>query len=266
MMYFIRACTPASGEDSSVHIYFLFTQAESVALAIYLLTATILKDLLSLSNSISYIFVAIMTILLMYPIAIPIKMTLFPANPKKPEPPFDSSDDLVAEEGDSSQKDPLLVPSSSETYLGSFHNEDVSDVDMLLTGVSLGVDDTTILLSLFSFCNFLGRLGGGAVSEHFVSDSLTIMIITFLLYALAINGILYAATGLPGICYGVHFAIMIPTASELFGLRHFGIIFNFMQLGNPLGTLLFSGLLAGLCIRCRGSQATRLLLLGTKLF
>ena len=72
-----------------------------------------------------------------------------------------------------------------------------------------------------------------------------IMIITFLLYASAINGTLYAATGLLGICYGVHFAIMIPTASELFGLRHFGIIFNFMQLGNPLGALLFSGLLAG---------------------
>ena len=221
MMYFIRACTPASGEDSSVHVHFLFTQAASVALAIYLLTTTILKDLLSLSNSISYIFVAIMVILLMSPIAIPIKMTLFPTNARKPEPPFGSSDDLVAEEGDSSQTDSLLVPSSSETYLESFHDEDVSEVDMLLAvgegavkkkrkpkrgedfkfreaivkadfwllwlayflgvgtgvtvlnnlaqiGVSVGVDDTTILLSLFSFCNFLGRLGGGAVSEHFV--------------------------------------------------------------------------------------------------
>ncbi|PSR89339.1 Protein NUCLEAR FUSION DEFECTIVE like [Actinidia chinensis var. chinensis] len=309
MMYFIRACTPASGEDSSVHVHFLFTQAASVALAIYLLTTTILKDLLSLSNSISYIFVAIMVILLMSPIAIPIKMTLFPTNARKPEPPFGSSDDLVAEEGDSSQTDSLLVPSSSETYLESFHDEDVSEVDMLLAvgegavkkkrkpkrgedfkfreaivkadfwllwlayflgvgtgvtvlnnlaqiGVSVGVDDTTILLSLFSFCNFLGRLGGGAVSEHFVRSKVMprtiwmtfaqiIMIITFLLYASAINGTLYAATGLLGICYGVHFAIMIPTASELFGLRHFGIIFNFMQLGNPLGALLFSGLLAG---------------------
>ncbi|GFZ17173.1 major facilitator superfamily protein [Actinidia rufa] len=309
MMYFIRACTPASGEDSSVHVHFLFTQAASVALAIYLLTTTILKDLLSLSDSISYIFVAIMVILLMSPIAIPIKMTLFPTNARKPEPPFGSSDDLVAEEGDSSQTDSLLVPSSSETYLESFHDEDVSEVDMLLAvgegavkkkrkpkrgedfkfreaivkadfwllwlayflgvgtgvtvlnnlaqiGVSVGVDDTTILLSLFSFCNFLGRLGGGAVSEHFVRSKVIprtiwmtfaqiIMIITFLLYASAINGTLYAATGLLGICYGVHFAIMIPTASELFGLRHFGIIFNFMQLGNPLGALLFSGLLAG---------------------
>jgi len=34
-------------------------------------------------------------------------------------------------------------------------------------GASLGVE-TTILLSVFSFGNFIGRLGAGAVSEHFV--------------------------------------------------------------------------------------------------
>lgn len=73
----------------------------------------------------------------------------------------------------------------------------------------------------------------------------TIMVLTFLLYASALNGTLYAATALLGICYGVQFGIMIPTASELFGLKHFGIIFNFMQLGNPAGALLFSGLMAG---------------------
>ncbi|KAE8705090.1 hypothetical protein F3Y22_tig00110430pilonHSYRG00239 [Hibiscus syriacus] len=38
---------------------------------------------------------------------------------------------------------------------------------------------------------------------------------------------------------------MVPTASELFGLKHFGIIYNFMLIGNPVGALLFSGLLAG---------------------
>ncbi|XP_057465575.1 protein NUCLEAR FUSION DEFECTIVE 4-like [Actinidia eriantha] len=309
-MYFIRACTPAEEEDSSEHVHFLFTQAASLCLAIYLLTTMILKDVLSLSNAICYTFVAIMIIFLMSPIAIPIKMTLFPANAKKPVPPVGSSDDLVSGEDDSSQIDPLLLPSSSETNLGSFYeSEDVSDIDMLLAvgegavkkkrrpkrgedfkfreaivkadfwllwlvyflgvgsgvtvlnnlaqiGVALGVDDTTILLCLFSFCNFLGRLGGGAVSEHFVRSktiprtiwmtfSQIIMIVAFLLYASALNGTLYAATGLLGICYGVQFAIMVPTSSELFGLKHFGIIFNFMQLGNPIGALLFSGLLAG---------------------
>lgn len=72
------------------------------------------------------------------------------------------------------------------------------------------------------------------------------MIITYLLFASALNGTLYAATALLGVCYGVQFTTMVPTASELFGLKHFGIIFNFMSLGNPLGAYLFSGLLAGL--------------------
>lgn len=71
------------------------------------------------------------------------------------------------------------------------------------------------------------------------------MIITYLLFASAIDGILYAATALLGICYGVQFSIMIPTVSELFGLKHFGLFYNFMSLGNPLGAFLFSGLLAG---------------------
>lgn len=72
-----------------------------------------------------------------------------------------------------------------------------------------------------------------------------IMVITYLLFASAISGTLYAATALLGICYGVQFSIMIPTVSELFGLKHFGIFYNFMSLGNPLGAFLFSGLLAG---------------------
>ncbi|KAL3511937.1 hypothetical protein ACH5RR_024654 [Cinchona calisaya] len=308
MMYFVRACTPASEEDSSERVHFLFTQAASLFLAIYLLTTTVLTDTLSLSGYINYVFVAIMVILLMSPLAIPLKMTLFPANHKKLDQSSGSSGNLITGEGDSNQTDPLL---SSATYLGSFmDSDDLSDVDILLAvgegavnkkrrprrgedfkfreavikadfwllwivyflgvgsgvtvlnnlaqiGVSLlGLNDTTVLLSLFSFCNFLGRLGAGAVSEHFVRSKAIprtawmaitqiIMIITFLLYASALNGTLYAATALLGICYGFQFAIMIPTASELFGLRHFGIIFNFMQLGNPIGALLFSGMLAG---------------------
>lgn len=311
MMYFIRACTPASGEDSYEHVHFLFTQAASLILAIYLLTTTILTNALSISSSIKYVFIAIMVLLLMSPLAIPLKMTLFPANRKYANPSNGSYGKLVSGDDDSNPATPLMTPSSSATNLGSLSdNDDVSEVDILLAvgegavknkkrrprrgedfkfkeavvkadfwllwvvyfvgvgsgvtvlnnlaqvGVAFGVNDTTVLLSLFSFCNFLGRLGAGAVSEHFVRTKTiprtfwmtvtqTIMVITLLLYASALDGTLYAATALLGVCYGFQFAIMIATVSELFGLRHFGIIFNFMQLGNPVGALLFSGGLAG---------------------
>lgn len=72
-----------------------------------------------------------------------------------------------------------------------------------------------------------------------------IMIILYLVFAYAIKGTLYPAVSVLGICFGVQFSILIPTVSELFGLEHFGLFYNFMSLGNPLGALLFSALLAG---------------------
>lgn len=226
LMYFIRACTPASGEDSSEHGHFLFTQAASVCLGLYLLATTVVDDLLNPSDAVSYAFVAIMVIFLLSPLAIPIKMTLFPSNSRKNLPPVDSSDDLASGEDSSNQIQPLLATSSSTTYLDSFREgEEGSEIDMLLAvgegaikkkrkpkrgedfkfreavvkadfwllwlvyflgvgsgvtvlnnlaqiGIALGVEDTTILLSLFSFCNFLGRLCAGAVSEYFVRSIL----------------------------------------------------------------------------------------------
>ncbi|KAH9311510.1 hypothetical protein KI387_026545 [Taxus chinensis] len=123
-------------------------------------------------------------------------------------------------------------------------------------GIAEGLDDVTILLSLFSISNFIGRLGGGAVSEYFVrlkamprtvwmTVSQAIMIGAHLLFASDITGSLCAGCVLLGICYGVQFSVMVPTASELFGLKHFGMIYNFLSIGNPLGALFFSGLLAG---------------------
>ncbi|GJZ47811.1 putative reverse transcriptase domain-containing protein [Tanacetum coccineum] len=89
----------------------------------------------------------------------------------------------------------------------------------------LGFNDMNTLLSFFSLCNFLGRLGGGALSEYFVRlnamshkfwtmETQLIMVLTYLIYTSSLNGTLYAATALLGTC-------------------------------NPLGALLFSGMLAG---------------------
>uniref|UniRef100_A0A5B7B947 Uncharacterized protein n=1 Tax=Davidia involucrata TaxID=16924 RepID=A0A5B7B947_DAVIN len=313
MMYFVRPCTPASGEDSAEHGHFLFIQAASVVLGLYLLTTTVLDNFISLSAPASYTLLVIMVLLLMAPLAIPIKMTFYPSNRSKLGAlgqPVGSSDHLIQAEGNTDKTEPLLTPSPSTSNLGSFHESDSgSEVDMLIAvgegavkkkrrpkrgedfkfcealikadfwllflvyfagvgsgvtvlnnmaqiGISQGVHDTTTLLSLFSFCNFVGRLGGGAVSEHFVRSKAiprtiwmtftqVIMIVTYLLFASALDGTLYAATALLGICYGVQFSIMVPTSSELFGLKHFGIIYNFMSLGNPLGAFLFSSLIAG---------------------
>lgn len=71
------------------------------------------------------------------------------------------------------------------------------------------------------------------------------MSISFVLYAVSLKSTLYIATGLLGICYGIQYSTMVPTASEIFGLKNFGVIYNSMALGNPIGAILFSALLAG---------------------
>ncbi|CAN6459533.1 unnamed protein product [Victoria cruziana] len=331
MMYFIRRCTPASGEDSAEHGHFLFTQAASILLGIYLLTTTILDDVLSVSYVISVSFAIVMVIFLLAPLAIPIKMTLFRSRSrtssvsdlrssgtepllvksKREEKQANSTSiSCVPVEPISENQEPYLHVSLSARNLGTLEDEeDIVDVDILLAegegaiekkrrpkrgedfkfreaiikadfwllflvyflgvgsgvtvlnnlaqiGTALGANDTSSLLSIFSFCNFVGRLGGGALSEYFVrlkaiprtfwmTASQLIMLVAYLLFASALSGTLYAATALLGICYGFQFSIMIATASELFGLKHFGVIYNFIGIGNPLGALIFSAGLAG---------------------
>ncbi|XP_077246248.1 protein NUCLEAR FUSION DEFECTIVE 4-like [Tasmannia lanceolata] len=47
-----------------------------------------------------------------------------------------------------------------------------------------------------------------------------------------------------GICYGVRLAVTVPIASQLFGLKYYGLIYNILILNLPLGSFLFSGKLA----------------------
>lgn len=308
MMFLVRPCTPALDEDSTSNSHFIFIQCSSVVLGVYLLATTIFGNLLPFSVTVSYILVAVMIFLLMAPIAVPIKMTLYPKSASNSEQQLGSSDSLG--QGKDDKIEPLLG-SSSTGALGSSNDQDnSSEIAMLLAlgegaikqkkrkpkrgedfkfteaivkadfwllffvyfvgvgtgvtvlnnlaqiGIAQGEEDTTTLLSIFSFCNFVGRLGGGVVSEHFVRTKLIprtfwltctqiVMLLVYLLFAFAVNGTLYPAVAFLGVCYGVQVSIMIPTTSELFGLKNFGVFSNIMSLGNPLGATLFSALLAG---------------------
>lgn len=303
VMYFVRPCIPATGEDPSEPVYLAFLLGTSILLAAYLVVTTVVSEVYSLPNAVRYVLVAVMVLFLFSPLAVPIKMTLFRSNAKS------SSDNLAKEEGESTtQEEPLLITSTSDSnFLGSLFEGD-DDTEILLAegegavkkkrkprrgedfkvgqvfvkadfwllwftyflgmgsgvtvsnnlaqiGFAFGIKDTTILLCLFSFFNFIGRLASGAISEHFVKSrtlprtlwmgaAQLVMVFTFLLFAIAIEHTIYVATALIGIGMGFQF-LSIATISELFGLRHFGINFNVILLGNPIGATLFSALLAG---------------------
>eukprot|EP01018_Ginkgo_biloba_P003758 Gb_17190 [translate_table: standard] len=121
---------------------------------------------------------------------------------------------------------------------------------------SLGYYNSHIFVSMISIWNFLGRVGGGFLSEIVARDyayprpltmaaAQIIMAIGHFLFAMAWPGSMYAGTLLVGLGYGAHWSIVPATASELFGLKNFGILYNFLTMANPAGSLIFSGLIAG---------------------
>ncbi|KAF6164004.1 hypothetical protein GIB67_028708 [Kingdonia uniflora] len=75
--------------------------------------------------------------------------------------------------------------------------------------------------------------------------SQVLMAVGYIVMALALPGSLYIGSIVVGVCYGVRLAVTVPTASELFGLKYYGLIYNILILNLPLGSFLFSGLLAG---------------------
>lgn len=74
--------------------------------------------------------------------------------------------------------------------------------------------------------------------------------------AIAMPGSLYIGSIVVGICYGIRLAITVPTASELFGLKYYGLIYNILILNLPLGSFLFSGLLAGILYDMQATTAS----------
>ncbi|KAI4336328.1 hypothetical protein L6164_014867 [Bauhinia variegata] len=116
---------------------------------------------------------------------------------------------------------------------------------------SLGDYNAKMYISIISIFNFLGRVGGGYFSEvitrNFAYSRLValavvqlIMAIGFCYYAIGLVGQLYVVTILTGLGYGAHWAIVIATASELFGLKTFGALYNFNTMARPAGSLFLS--------------------------
>ncbi|KAI6671498.1 hypothetical protein NL676_006383 [Syzygium grande] len=123
-------------------------------------------------------------------------------------------------------------------------------------GLALGYIDVSIFVSLTSIWGFFGRIISGLVSEHYIwkhgaprpiwnAASQILMTLGYILLAVALPGSFYMGSILVGICYGVRLTVTVPIASELFGLKYYGLLYNILILNLPLGSFLFSGLLAG---------------------
>ncbi|KAI4336054.1 hypothetical protein L6164_014630 [Bauhinia variegata] len=120
-------------------------------------------------------------------------------------------------------------------------------------GQSLGYTTVEInnLVSLWSMWNFLGRFGGGYVSDYIMhrkglsrpllmAVTLGIMILGHVIIASGFHGNLYLGPVLVGIGYGANWSLMPTITSEIFGVKHMGTIFNTIAAASPLGSYLLS--------------------------
>ncbi|XP_071731773.1 protein NUCLEAR FUSION DEFECTIVE 4-like [Rutidosis leptorrhynchoides] len=120
---------------------------------------------------------------------------------------------------------------------------------------SLGYENPHIFVSMISIWNFLGRVGGGYFSELVVRKYAyprpvamaavqIVMACSLFYYAVSGPAAIYVVSVVMGSCYGAHWAIVPSAASELFGLKSFGALYNFLTLASPAGSLVFSGVIA----------------------
>lgn len=125
-------------------------------------------------------------------------------------------------------------------------------------GGSLGYTsiETSTLVSLWSIWNFLGRFGGGYVSDYFlhlrgyprplfVAMALAMMSVGHAVIASGLPRALYAGSILVGICYGSQWSLMPTITSEIFGIRHMGTIFNTIAVASPFGSYILSVRIVG---------------------
>ncbi|XP_078429878.1 uncharacterized protein LOC144701930 isoform X2 [Wolffia australiana] len=125
-------------------------------------------------------------------------------------------------------------------------------------GGSLGytTGQTGGLVSLWSIWNFLGRFGGGFLSDLglqrfgwgrplFMTITLATMALGHGVIASGAVGSLYAGSVLVGVCYGCQWSLMPAVTSEIFGVLHMGTIFNVVAAASPVGSYLLSVRLIG---------------------
>ncbi|KAK7411488.1 hypothetical protein VNO78_02922 [Psophocarpus tetragonolobus] len=125
--------------------------------------------------------------------------------------------------------------------------------NMSQIGQSLGYSTTGInnLVALWSMWNFLGRFGGGHVSDYIMhrkswprpllmTVTLGMMVLGHLTIASGFRGNLYLGPVLVGISYGAHWSLMPTITSEIFGVQHMGTIFNTIAAASPLGSYILS--------------------------
>ncbi|KAJ1266680.1 hypothetical protein BS78_08G170600 [Paspalum vaginatum] len=127
----------------------------------------------------------------------------------------------------------------------------VNNISQIGSSLGYAPKETSTLVSLWSIWNFSGRFGAGFISDHFlrqrgvgrpffIGATLLVMSVGHAIISSGFPASLYIGSVLVGLCYGCQWALMPSITSEIFGLNHFGTIFNMVAVASPVGSYILS--------------------------
>lgn len=127
----------------------------------------------------------------------------------------------------------------------------VNNISQISSSLGHKSKETATLVSLWSIWNFAGRFVAGYVSDHLLRSrgctrplcmavALAAMSLGHASIASGLPGSLYVGYVVVGVCYGSQWSLMPAISSEIFGLRHFGTIFNAIGVASPCGSYILS--------------------------
>ncbi|GLJ10041.1 hypothetical protein SUGI_0120710 [Cryptomeria japonica] len=172
----------------------------------------------------------------------------------------------------------FLVLFTSAIALGSGYVA-LNNMGQVATALGFTQHHITIFVTLISVCQFFGRFGFGIFSDYLLSNFgvarplLTamaglILCCGYMLIVMAgtFHWTMYLGSIVIGLAFGANWCLNPATVSELFGLAHFGTLYNVMQVGIPMVSYVLSVWVAGYLYdsesgrggQCRGSKCFKL--------
>ncbi|XP_076943233.1 protein NUCLEAR FUSION DEFECTIVE 4-like [Bidens hawaiensis] len=229
----------------------------SIIVAAYLFSIIIIKQAVTLSLPANMVIFFLLVILLASPIYIAVK----PRSTHNFEEADTDTTPLLNNVSSNQEHDKNLLQAICTvnfwclfvTTLAGMGTGLATVNNLAQVGESLGYTsfETSTLVSLWSIWNFVGRFGGGYVSDYFLNNkkwarpvfiaiTLALMSVGHCVIGSGLPGALYVGSVLVGVCYGSQWSLMPTIASEVFGVLHFGTIFNTITIAGPIGSYVIS--------------------------
>ncbi|XP_006664245.1 protein NUCLEAR FUSION DEFECTIVE 4 [Oryza brachyantha] len=243
----------------------------AITVAGYLMIIIICDQVVKISSAEQSVFFVILLLLVLSPVAIAVKAQKTESAKEEEETTDEERIRLIAEET-SRSGDRCQEVSSGKENLNLVQAMGKLNFWLLFLAMSCGMGsglatvnnisqiggslgytskETSTLVSLWSIWNFSGRFGAGYISDHFlrsrglgrpffIGATLLTMGVGHAVIASGVPASLYMGSVLVGLCYGCQWALMPSITSEIFGLNHFGTIFNVVAVASPVGSYILS--------------------------